>query len=517
MCGIIASETRIKDLEKGLEKLDKRGPDMTRITYTNGKLMLFKRLSIMGLEDNGMQPFFYKENAVICNGEIYNYKELLHSLDKYTPTSKSDCEVLLPLYDELGVEAFSLLDAEFALVIYDKKIDQLIAARDPLGIRPLFYGYTEANTIIFSSEVKGIIDFVTKVYPFPPGHYYIDGKFTKYTDIYGITEYHNDTFDVMLQTIKNKLVKSVTKRLDSDAPIGYMLSGGLDSSLVCSIAQKHSKEKIRTFSIGMETDAIDLKYAKQVADYIGSDHTEVIIKKQDVLDILPEVIYSLESFDITTIRASIGMYLLAKYIHQETDIKVLLTGEVSDELFGYKYTDFAPSEDAFQKECEKRITELYMYDVLRADRCLASNSLEARVPFGDIDFVKYVMAINPIYKMNKFNMGKLILRKAFEYDYLPQDILYRDKAAFSDAVGHSLVEYLKEYAETAVSDHELNSCTNKIIKTKESFLYMKLFKESFKGHTHLIKGYWMPNKTWENCDVDDPSARVLVNYGKSGI
>ena len=516
MCGIIASESKIKDLEKGLERLHDRGPDMTKIIERNGTLMMFKRLSIMGLDEKGMQPFFHREKILICNGEIYNYKSLLESLSNFTPKSESDCEVILPLFEELGVSAFELLDAEFALVIYDEKEDKIIAARDPLGIRPLFYGYTKAGKIVFSSEIKGMIDFVEKVIPFPPGHYYKDGIFTLYTDIYGITDFHDDTFDVMLKEIRNKLVNAVIKRLDSDAPIGYMLSGGLDSSLVCSIAQKHTKGKIRTFSIGMEDDAIDLKYAKQVAEYIGSDHTEVTITKQQVLDILPEVVYSLESYDITTIRASVGMYLLAKYIRENTDIKVLLTGEVSDEIFGYKYTDFAPSEEAFQQECEKRITELYMYDLLRADRCLASNSLEARVPFGDIDFVKYVMATNPIYKMNKFNMGKFILRKAFEYDYLPHNILYRDKAAFSDAVGHSLVDYLKEYANEVITDEEVAKMENKQMKTKEACLYLKLFEGSYPQHKHVVKDYWMPNKEWENCDVDDPSARVLVNYGDSG-
>lgn len=516
MCGIIASETKIKDLGKGLERLDARGPDMTRIIETNGTLMMFKRLSIMGLEDKGMQPFLYQDKILICNGEIYNYKFLLESLSSFIPESESDCEVILPLFEELGVSAFELLDAEFALVIYDKTVNKLIAARDPLGIRPLFYGYTKDKKILFSSEVKGIIDYVESVIPFPPGHYYKDGEFTLYTDIYGITDYHDDTFDVMLKEIRNKLVSAVVKRLDSDAPLGFMLSGGLDSSLVCAIAQKHTKTKIRTFAIGMEDDAIDLKYAKQVAEFIGSDHTEVIITKKQVLDILPEVVYSLESYDITTVRASIGMYLLAKYIHEETDIKVLLTGEVSDEIFGYKYTDFAPSEDAFQQECEKRIKELYMYDLLRADRCLASNSLEARVPFGDIDFVKYVMATNPIYKMNKFNMGKFILRKAFEYDFLPHNILYRDKAAFSDAVGHSLVDYLKEYASNTITDDELETMTDTQVKTKEAYLYLKLFEESYPHHNHLIKAYWMPNKEWKNCDVNDPSARVLINYGKSG-
>jgi asparagine synthase (glutamine-hydrolysing) len=521
MCGIIVSESKVKLLKEGLKKIEKRGPDMSRVIEKDNHLFMFNRLSIMGLEETGMQPFLYKDSILVANGEIYNYKEIKKSLTSYTFTSDSDCEVLLPLYQEVGTDMFELLDAEFAIVLYDGETKSFVAGRDPIGIRPLFYGYAkETSKIIFSSEVKGIIEYVDHVMPFPPGHFYKDGEFVKYTDIYGIKDYHKDMFEDIFVNIREKLVSAVVKRLDSDAPIGFMLSGGLDSSLVCSIASQYMGKPIRTFSIGMEHDAIDLSYAKKVAEYIGSEHTEVIITKEDVLGCLDEVIYNLESFDITTVRASIGMYLLAKYINKNTDIKVLLTGEVSDEIFGYKYTDYAPDEQSFQDEADKRLRELYMYDVLRADRCLASNSLEARVPFGDIDFVRYVMKTNPIFKMNRYNMGKFILRKSFEGDYLPTDILYRDKAAFSDAVGHSLVDYLKEYAEGYYTDEEFVSLQDKHShprpKTKESLLYLEIFMKYYPNHNHLIKDYWMPNKEWENCDVDDPSARVLANYGKSG-
>jgi len=211
--------------------------------------------------------------------------------------------------------------------------------------------------------------------------------------------------------------------------------------------------------------------------------------------------------------------MLAKYIHENTDIKVLLTGEVSDELFGYKYTDFAPSPAAFQKESIKRVEELYMYDVLRADRCLAANSLEARVPFADLDFVNYVLRIPPIFKINNYNVGKFLLRKAFEGDYLPKHILYRDKAAFSDAVGHSMVDYLKEYAETKYTDAEFlqkKAIYYPVPISKEALLYRDIFEQHYPRHEHLILDYWMPNKDWEGCNVNDPSARVLSNYGKSG-
>ena len=329
-----------------------------------------------------------------------------------------------------------------------------------------------------------------------------------------------DDLDTICCNIRTKLIAGVRKRLVADAKVGFLLSGGLDSSLVCAIAARESEKPIRTFAIGMSEDAIDLKYARQVADYIGSDHTEVIIRREDVLAALEPVVELLGTFDITTIRASIGMYLVCKYIHENTDIRVLLTGEISDELFGYKYTDFAPSAQAFQEEAEKRIRELHMYDVLRADRCISVNSLEARVPFGDLDFVKYVMAVNPQRKLNRYGKGKYLLRRAFEGDYLPTEILGREKAAFTDAVGHSLVDHLKACAESLYTDEQLEQKRKQYQHaqpfTKESLLYREIFETYYPGQSQMIVDFWMPNKSWEGCNVDDPSARVLSNYGDSG-
>lgn len=327
--------------------------------------------------------------------------------------------------------------------------------------------------------------------------------------------------ETVCRNIHDLLIAGVKKRLVADARVGFLLSGGLDSSLVCSIAARESHEPIRTFAIGMSNDAIDLKYARQTADYIGSEHTEIYMTPDEVTDTLEEVIQILGTYDITTIRASIGMYLVCKAIHEQTDIRVLLTGEISDELFGYKYTDFAPDACAFQKESQKRIRELHMYDVLRADRCISVNSLEARVPFGDLDFVKYVMSINPELKLNTYGKGKYLLRHGFEKDaYLPDEILWREKAAFSDAVGHSMVDYLKEYAERRYSDKEFEEkCETYTYArpfTKESLLYREIFEKYYPGQAGMIVDFWMPNKEWEGCNVNDPSARVLSNYGSSG-
>ncbi|MDE5758674.1 MAG: asparagine synthetase B, partial [Allobaculum sp.] len=334
--------------------------------------------------------------------------------------------------------------AEFACVLYEGASQSLIAARDPIGIRPLHYGYTPSGNICFASEAKNLVDLVQDIYPFPPGHYYKDGQFVCYMDMSQVDNVIQGDVETVCANIHDLLVEGVKKRLDSDMPLGFLLSGGLDSSLVCAISAKELNHPIETFAIGMDTDAIDLKYAKQVADFIGSNHHELIMTREEVLDTLEEVIAELATFDITTIRASMGMYLLCKKIKEISDVRVLLTGEISDELFGYKYTDFAPSAKAFQEESQKRVRELHMYDVLRADRCISTHSMEARVPFGDLDFVHYVMAIDPALKLNTYNMGKYLLRHAFEKDHLlPESILFRQKAAFSDAVGHSMADDLK--------------------------------------------------------------------------
>ena len=443
-----------------------RGPDDQRVVEGPFGLMGFGRLAIMGLTPEGMQPFYRGADCVVCNGELYGFrfeKEILKRRG-YKFQSDCDCEILLPLYYEYGLDMFRHMDSEFALIMYDSRKDRLIAARDPM----------------------------------------------------------QDDMDTVLRNIREKLIAGVEKRLDADAPVGFLLSGGLDSSLVCSIAAKKLGKPIRTFAIGMDTDAIDLKYARQTAEYLGSEHHEIIINRDMVINSLEEVIRLLGTWDITTIRASMGMYLLCKAIHEQTDVRVLLTGEISDELFGYKYTDYAPTADAFQQESQKRIRELYMYDVLRADRCISSNSIEARVPFGDLDFVRYVMAIDPEKKLNSYGKGKYLLRKAFEGDWLPPEILWREKAAFSDAVGHSMVDDIKEYAESLYTDEEFqlrraNYSAHCMPFTKESLFYREIFEKYYHDQSRTIVGFWMPNKAWPNCNVNDPSARVLANYGASGV
>ena len=452
----------------------------------------------------------------------------------YTFKSGSDCEILLPLYKELDVHMFEVLDAEFALVLYDASKEQYIAARDPIGIRPLYYGRDKDGAVILASEAKNLVGFCDKIMPFPPGQYAVidveSGRMElfSYREIWHVEDemyaeaVRRDEMPQIAQNIHDKLIAGIEKRLDADAPLGFLLSGGLDSSLVCGVAARMLDKPLRTFAIGMDKDAIDLKYARKVAEYIHSDHQEVIMTRDEVISSLGEVIHTLGTYDITTIRASMGMYLVCKWIHENTDIRVILTGEISDEIFGYKYTDFAPSAEAFQEEAEKRIREIHMYDVLRADRSISVHSLEARVPFGDLDFVKYCMAIDPEKKLNRYGIGKYLLRHAFEEDgFIPWEILMREKAAFSDAVGHSMRLDLIEYAESLYTDEEYEALRQKYTHTqpftKESLMYREIFEKYYPGQSEMVVDFWMPNKEWEGCDVNDPSASVLSNYGASGV
>ena len=355
--------------QEGFDRTKSRGPDDTRVIDTGKGWLGFHRLAIMGLQPEGMQPFALGGDYLVCNGEIYGFRKIRAGLEKkgYSFASQSDCEILLPLYREYGTEMFRMLDAEFALILYDGKTGKYLAARDPIGIRPLFYGRAEDGGMLFASEAKNLVGLCGKIHPFPPGCYFDGEKFVCYRDMGKVENACRDSLDEICRNIREKLTAGIEKRLDSDVPLGFLLSGGLDSSLVCSVSARLLGKPIDTFAVGMDTDAIDLKYARQAADYLGCRHHEVIITREDVLEALPTVVQALGTYDITTIRASIGMYLVCRAIHRDTDIRVLLTGEVSDELFGYKYTDFAPSAQAFQEESQKRVRELYLYDVLRAD------------------------------------------------------------------------------------------------------------------------------------------------------
>lgn len=526
MCGIFAfkgSSVSVEQLKAASQSLSRRGPDHASFDVIDqGASVAFYRLAIMDTSFHGNQPFKSKEHDfLVCNGEIYNFEELKSEfLKDYTFESHSDCEVLLPLIKKFGLEStVKKLDAEFALVYWDAKKNTFLAARDPIGIRPLFVGYTSTQgEIAFASEAKALHGFCKKIIPFPPGHYYNGSEFIAYRSMIKQPP-HSLSRKEATNLIATKLTHAVVKRLHSDRTLGCLLSGGLDSSLVAAIAAKNLPTPLRTFAIGTRNDPIDLKYAAIVAKHIQSDHTEVYFEAEEPIEVLEDVIKTIESWDTTTVRASIGMYLVCKAIRKNSPVKVLLTGEVSDELFGYKYTDFAPSPEEFQAEAIKRIDEIHYFDVLRADRCISAHGLEARVPFGDLDFVDHVMSIPAKEKMNLNKVGKSLLREAFSNtNLLPHEILYREKAAFSDAVGHSMVDNLKAYAEKLISDQEFKEVDRLSPRplTKEALLYRKIFDKHYPDRSALIKSYWMPNMNWQGCNVTDPSARVLSNYGASG-
>ena len=528
MCGFLAeSKTQVSDQEllTRAQRLQHRGPDQTVSSFGDEARFVFHRLSIMDLSDSGKQPFQYQGISSVCNGEIYNDVELRELLaSDYEFKSGSDCESLIPLYLKYGIGGLvDKIDGEYAFTLYDEQKKAVFAGRDPMGIRPLFYCKPSTGGILFASEAKALTELDGEVIPFPPGHYYdgAEDRFVAFMKLWESAADNKASLEEVGAQINHLLTKAVEKRLRSDAPVGFLLSGGLDSSLVCAIAARLSDKPITTFSVGIENGPIDTYYALEVAEFLGSEHHEYLFSKDEMLAHLNELVHQLETWDITTIRASMGMSLLCRYIRRETPIKVVLTGEVSDEIFGYKYTDYAPSPQAFQDEAAKRVQELYVYDVLRADRCISMHGLEARVPFSDPDFVSYVMSIDPSLKMNSYGIGKYLLRYAFEQgDYLPRGILYREKAAFSDAVGHSMVDLLKELAEQSYTEEEFKAGCAKYDYaqpfTKESLLYRDIFESHFPGQAKLIPDFWMPNKSWENCDVDDPSARVLPNYGASG-
>lgn len=511
-----------------LENLNERGPDDKRYEYiviNSYYLFLgFTRLAIMDTTAGASQPFSSDSGYSICNGEIYNFTELCKEYNISLKTH-CDCEVILPLYDKLEGkhDFFNKLDAEYAMVIVDTKREKIIASRDEAGVRPLFYG-TSGDVIAFASEAKALVTMNT-VIPVNPKHIYeinLSGKDINVSIINRSYEEKKDYTDHSIEyTIRKLLTEAVAKRLYSDRPIGFFLSGGLDSSLVLSIATHIlGKDNIECFSIGLQNSE-DVKYAKMVTQHLGiKKHHCVEFTIEEGIDSIKKVIERIESYDVTTIRASVPQYLLAKYIKNNTNIKVLLSGEGADELFGsYRYFRDAPTDEEFERESIRLLDNLYMYDNLRSDRTTAGFGLELRVPFLDKRFVSYIKQLSTHYKRNSRNvMEKLILRKAFDKEgqYLPNSVLYRSKEAFSDAVSSSDISWYKsiqKHIEENVSNeeyiYERDKITLNIPETKEAYYYRKIFDTLYK-YPNLIAHYWMPKFQKEN--ITDPSATVLNSY-----
>ena len=483
MCGIIAIYGRNARrweplLDTMLRKLSHRGPD-DRGTYVDGNIAMGQtRLSIVDVA-GGRQPIFSEDGhkCVICNGEIYNYLTLRGGLRQHYFRTNSDSEVIIHLAEEEGFDSVSRLDGMFALVFYDG--EDILVARDPLGIKPLYQGWKD-DCIFFASEFKVLDGVVDRVQEFPPGYYYSSKHgLVQYYHLPGVTNWEDDIHEIT-DRLREMLSEAVQKRWMSDVPLGCFLSGGIDSSLISAISRQHF-DHLHTFSVGLEGAAIDLEYARKVADFLGTDHHEYTYTKDEVLEALPHVIYHLESFDPALVRSAIPCYFVSRLASDY--VKVILTGEGSDEVFaGYHYIKrFGNKEDVY-KETVRILTGLHNMNLQRVDRATMAHSIEGRVPFLDIDFVEYVMSINPRLKQagRKSKIEKWLLRQAFS-GYLPDEILLRPKAEFAAGCGSERL--ITDLAQSEISDAEFEKekelSRDVEISSKEELYYLRIFRSFF--------------------------------------
>lgn len=563
MCGIWGAIGKpITNAEYYVKQLTGRGPEGTRIVNGDRYQLGFTRLAINGLTDSGMQPMSFGSFQTVCNGEIYNWKALAkqYSIDT---ESGSDCEVLSELFSKLapqtdGASFFRALDGVFGMLMVDTASGTCWVARDPYGVRPLFVGYVlgdveknpdpsstkryvavaegvrEVQSIVFASEMKALLPMCEFVEAFPPGHYAV--YTLKTLERIGFESYHTVPWlknpqysEKNIYCIEDASVSlsfaledAVKKRMMTERPVAALLSGGIDSSLIAALVQRQCKEKglppLKTFSIGFKGSE-DLRYARMVADYIKSDHTEVVLTPQDFFDAIPDVIKAIESYDITTVRASVGNWLVSKEIRERSECKVVFNGDGSDEVFGsYLYFYNAPTEDAFEYESGRLLKDIHMFDVLRSDRCISSHGLEARTPFLDKQFVAIARSIaTNLRRPSKERCEKWILRKAFsELAILPHQVLWRRKEAFSDGVSGQTKPWYEEAQERAAA--MLGDDPSKWVQTDHlppqtaeaayyRAVYQRLFGKSVDRVT--VPYHWMPK--WSG-ETKDPSARTLAVY-----
>ena len=563
MCGIFAllnsdglNETEMCD---AFYKGRGRGPESSKLDYSYMKMTLgFHRLAINGLNDLSNQPIVINDVVLICNGEIYNYKELYKTMN-VTPVTDSDCEVIIHLYLKYGIEqTLTMLDGVYAFVLYDNRFTEnftnnVYIARDPFGVRPLYQLSSENNKyklIGFASELKMLEPFYNKdplnysIAQFVPGSYsslYLPNKvLSSWTFTHCNSKHFVPTFSYsrlldskldmineVMTGIAYYLSSAISKRcLTTERPIACLLSGGLDSSLITALVNNHFKKEnkdyiLETYSIGLEGSE-DLKYAKIVATYLGTKHTEIIVTEEQMFKAIPEVIYAIESYDTTTVRASIGNYLLGKYISKNSDAKVIFNGDGSDELFGgYLYMNKCPDDIEFDRETRRLLKDIHLFDVLRSDKSISSHGLEPRTPFLDRNFVNFVLSISPFFRNhnNSRNCEKYLLRNCFTIDkfenfegkqLLPNSILFRKKEAFSDGVsshGRSLYIILQEYISNHLNEKEMTTKYKVTIDT-EKYYYKKLFLTYYSNCENILPYFWMPKYTI----ATDPSARTLQHY-----
>ena len=512
-----------------VDKIKGRGPEDSKIITAGGAgTMGFNRLAINGLNPEGMQPMNIGNKIFwMCNGEIYNWADLAKEYN-IDVKSQSDCEVLGELYvknrDNLE-NFFQLLDGVFAIVIVDLEKNQVVIGRDPYGVRPLYVG----DARYFSSEIKGLVPLCKHIVPFMPGTYRVYNSHTlniirnePYFKIPFLKNPHYDNLTFATMGLRNSLEIAVKKRLLTERPVACLLSGGLDSSLIASLVAKNLRDlglpPLKTFCIGME-GSTDAKYARKVAEFIKSDHTEIILTPDDFFNAIPQVIHDIESFDTTSVRASVGNWLVSKYIKENTDCKVVFNGDGSDELFGsYMYFYNAPNNFEFEKETQRLLKDIHYFDVLRSDRSISSHGLEPRTPFLDRQFTQVALSIATELRrpIKDVQCEKFILRKPFDDGVtLPNEVLWRKKEAFSDGVSSlekSWYEIIQEKVLELVPSDWANTAKQYTYlppKTPEQYYYRTIFEQHYKGHSNVIPYFWMPK--W--CDgATDPSARTLNVY-----
>ena len=508
MCGIVG----IFDLKKNAEDLRSqalqmsrkqrhRGPDWSGIFMSDNAILVHERLSIVD-PTSGKQPLYSADGKLVLavNGEIYNHKELRKNLkEPYEFLTHSDCEIILALYRQKGIDFLEDLNGIFAFALYDRENDVYLIGRDHMGIIPLYMGWDEWGNFYVSSELKCINGICNKIQEFLPGHYLYskDGELKKWynrewTDFNKVKDNKSD-----ITELRKALEEAVHRQLMSDVPYGVLLSGGLDSSIISAIAKKYAARRVESedlkdawypqlhsFAVGLKQSP-DLAAARKVADHIGTIHHEVNFTIEEGLDALRDVIYHIETYDVTTIRASTPMYLLARVI-KSMGVKMVLSGEGADELFGgYLYFHKAPNAREFHEETVRKLSKLHLYDCLRANKSLASWGVEGRVPFLDKEFMDIAMRLNPADKMaGNGKIEKHILRKAFE-DYLPEEIAWRQKEQFSDGVGYNWIDTLKKITSEQVSDEQLKLASHRFPintpRSKEEYFYRSIFNELFPG------------------------------------
>jgi asparagine synthase (glutamine-hydrolysing) len=507
MCGIVCAfdlKEKAEDLRPQLLEMSKkirhRGPDWNGVFNNDKAIMTHERLSIVD-PASGKQPLFSKDKSLVlaANGEIYNHKELRETLTgDYEFQTASDCEIILALYKEHGHDFCDKLNGIFGFALYDVAKDEYFVARDHMGIIPLYMGWDQHGTFYVASELKALEGVCSKIELFPPGYYYssVTGELTRWYSRDWM-EYDNvKDNESSIEELHDALAASIKRQLMSDVPYGVLLSGGLDSSITSAVAKLYAEKRIESgdeqaawwpqlhsFSIGLKGSP-DLAAAQVVADHIGTVHHPIEFTIQEGLDAIRDVIYHLETYDITTIRASTPMYLMARVI-KSMGVKMVLSGEGADEIFGgYLYFHKAPNAKEFHEETVRKLDKLHMYDCLRANKSLAAWGIEGRVPFLDKEFMDVAMRLNPQDKMitKERKMEKWILRKAFE-KYLPESVAWRQKEQFSDGVGYSWIDSLKEVVDEAVSATQMENAHHRFPihtpQNKEEFYYRTIFEEHF--------------------------------------